>query len=149
MFARLYSRTLRDANFVTSNTFKEIRSDDLIANYQGQTGAQVDEVFKDAKGGVVFLDEAYGLLANDSYGKQALNVIMKYMDIENGDPVLVMAGYDHDMMELLKMNEGLDRRVTIIRIEAYTREELTEIWRIENERRVKQGRGVSTLPQGH
>ena len=90
MFARLYSRLLCDAGVVKSTTFKEVRSSDLIAGYQGQTAGKVDEVLKGAAGGVVFLDEAYGLAVNDEYGKQALDVIMKYMDIENGDPVLVM-----------------------------------------------------------
>jgi len=139
MFARLYSRMLCAAGFVKTTTFKEVRSGDLIAGFQGQTGTKTKEVLDGAVGGVVFLDEAYGLTANEEYGDQALNVIMEYMDKENGDPVLVMAGYEEDMNELLGKNEGLARRISKITIEAYTPEELTRIWMVENERAVEQG----------
>jgi|GEM_PF-5508573 len=63
----------------------EVSRADLVGKYAGYTAKMVKDVFKEAKGGVLFIDEAYSLVSDDSYGSEAIAMVVKLMeDYRNG-----------------------------------------------------------------
>lgn len=94
---------------------------ELLAGYVGQTPAKVDAKVEEATGGIIFIDEAYSLLKEASslgggssgntasFAKEAIDTIMKHLDPPSC--VFVFAGYEKQMNEFLKVNEGLARRI--------------------------------------
>ena len=104
----------------------------LIATYEGQTREKTQLAVNAAIGGVLFLDEAYSILnrAKQGYGKDALDQLMLAMN--QPDPVIIMAGYEAEMEELIMANQGIRRRVKILHLEPFSDEELVEmlkVWR--------------------
>jgi transcriptional regulator with AAA-type ATPase domain len=94
---------------------------DLIAPYQGQTPEKTRKVLESAHGGVLFIDEAYGLVENGEYGKQALTEMVADMDKHRKNSVVILAGYPHEIEELKDANQGLRSRLpTDIDFPAYT-----------------------------
>ena len=88
------------------------------------------EVLESALGGVLFIDEAYALYkdSNDSFGKEALDEILKFMEDHRRDIVIVFAGYTKEMYEFLQVNSGLQSRIpTTFDFEDYTPDEIVEI----------------------
>jgi SpoVK/Ycf46/Vps4 family AAA+-type ATPase len=82
---------------------------DLGGQYANSVEQSVKNIFKEAKGGVVFVDEAY-MLANDEYGKRAANQLMKEMEENRNDTVVILAGYPDEIKGLLSVNPGFARR---------------------------------------
>ena len=83
---------------------------DLTSQYQGEYAQKVRDVFEEALGGVLFIDEAYQL-AKDEQGRKVADQIVKMLtDPRYANMVVVMAGYPEDMRELYKINQGLARR---------------------------------------
>ena len=83
---------------------------DLSSQYQGEFAQKVRDVFDQAVGGVLFIDEAYQL-AKDDQGRKIVDQIVKLLtDPMYANLVVVMAGYPEDMRELYKVNPGLKRR---------------------------------------
>lgn len=87
---------------------------DLLAGFVGQTPAKVDAKVEEAKGGVLFIDEAYSIVKSkerekDSFGKEAIDTIMKHLDPPSC--VFIFAGYEKEMSEFLAVNAGLARRI--------------------------------------
>ena len=83
---------------------------DLIAGYVGQTALKVTEQVETILhqgGGILFIDEAYGLTnagktsGGGDFGKDAVNVLIKAMDIPLIDYALLLAGYPKEMDDLL------------------------------------------------
>lgn len=107
---------------------------ELIAQYSGQTPVKVDKKVAEAKGGVLFIDEAYSIVKGeqhqkDSFGKEAIETIMKHLDPPAC--VFIFAGYSEPMEEFLKVNEGLARRIPYrYAFEAYTPDQLLEILKV-------------------
>lgn len=106
---------------------------DLIAGYVGQTPGKVDAKVEEAKGGVLFIDEAYSIVkqdsSKDSFGKEAIDTIMKHLDPPSC--VFIFAGYEAEMNRFLAANEGLQRRVPYrYHFEAYTIPQLVEILKV-------------------
>src|SRR5690606_14844464 len=101
----------------------------LVAGYAGQTAIKTKRVIEDALGGVLFIDEAYSLAAdNDQYGREAIDTLMKAMDDYRDRLVVILAGYDEDMEQFLDSNPGLRSRFpNIIRFPDYTAEEMLRI----------------------
>ena len=93
-----------------SDKFVEVNPADLYGEYQGETQQKVKRAFEQARGGVLFIDEAYGLLTgkDDSYGKQAITSLISMMN--DKDTVVILGGYPKEMKDFLKANEGLSRR---------------------------------------
>ncbi len=84
----------------------------LIAGYEGQTEVRVREKMGEARGGVLFIDEA-PQLGESHYGKQALKTLLPMLtlpDHRDGKTVVVLAGYESDMRALLTLDQGLARR---------------------------------------
>jgi SpoVK/Ycf46/Vps4 family AAA+-type ATPase len=90
---------------------------DLVAEYIGQTAPKTKEIIKKAKGGILFIDEAYALARkNDDskdFGKEAIEIILKEMSDGDGDVAIIVAGYPEEMSTFLESNPGLKSRFSM------------------------------------
>lgn len=84
----------------------------LVAGYLGQTAIKTQKVIQEALGGVLFIDEAYALVNDqeDSYGKEAIETILKAMEDHRNELVVIVAGYDDLMHNFIDSNPGLRSR---------------------------------------
>ena len=85
----------------------------LVAEYAGQTGPKTNKKIDEALDGVLFIDEAYSLVANqgdDPYGREAVQTLLKRMEDDRERIVVVLAGYPQEMQQLLTSNPGLSSR---------------------------------------
>ena len=109
----------------------EVSRTDLIAGYQGQTALKVKKVVEQAKGGVLFIDEAYSITENDhsdSYGRECLTELTKALEDYRDDLVVIVAGYTEPMKKFFESNPGLKSRFnTFIEFGDFSGEELYEI----------------------
>ena len=109
---------------------------DLISQFNNESAKVMDAAITEAMGGILFIDEAYGLNPVDETGhgtnpegKKALETLMTRMENEAGKFVVICAGYPKEMDDFLKANPGLPRRFSHrIHIDDYTAEELLEIY---------------------
>ena len=132
--ARIVAGVLKEIGIITSGDFIEVGRADLVAQYVGQTAPMVKSVFQRAKGGVLFIDEAYSLLdkGNGRFGDEALNMIVQEMENNRKDTIVIFAGYPDEMDEFFLRNPGLRSRVPFrVRFDDYTVDELTDICELE------------------
>jgi SpoVK/Ycf46/Vps4 family AAA+-type ATPase len=111
---------------------KEVDRSHLIGEYIGQTAPKVKKAIEEAKGGILFIDEAYALARegddNKDFGKEALEVLIKEMSDGDPDIAIMVAGYPKEMEVFLKSNPGLRSRFgNFYHLEDYSPEELQEI----------------------
>ena len=103
----------------------------MIAGYQGQTALKVKSVIEKAKGGVLFIDEAYSITENDhsdSYGRECLTELTKALEDYRDDLVVIVAGYTEPMEKFFESNPGLKSRFnTFIEFPDYASSELEQI----------------------
>lgn len=103
----------------------------LVAGYSGQTALKTKAVVESALGGVLFVDEAYALVGEDgkdSFGREALDTLIKLVEDYRSDLVVIIAGYSAEMGKLLDANPGLRSRFpTVLEFVDYTTEELLKI----------------------
>lgn len=129
--ARIIGRIYKKLNLLSKGHFIEVSRTNLIAGYQGQTALKVRDVIEKAKGGVLFIDEAYSLTENDhsdSYGKECLTELTKALEDYREDLVVIVAGYQKPMQQFFDSNPGLMSRInTFIEFDDYSAEELLEI----------------------
>ena len=128
--ARILGNILFQKGVIKQKKFIEASRSDLVGGYQGQTALKTREVLESALGGVLFIDEAYALYkdSNDSFGKEALDEILKFMEDHRRDIVIVFAGYTKEMYEFLQVNSGLQSRIpTTFDFEDYTPDEIVKI----------------------
>ena len=132
--ARIVAGVLKGIGIITSGEFIEVGRADLVAQYVGQTAPMVKSVFQRAKGGVLFIDEAYSLLDKGSgrFGDEVLNMIVQEMENDRKDTIVIFAGYPDEMDEFFLRNPGLRSRVPFrVRFDDYTVDELTDICELE------------------
>lgn len=111
VIARKISKLLYAIRFLRSERFVEVDRSELVAPYLGQTAIKVNEVVDRARGGVLFIDEAYTLTTNgDPFGQEAVDTLLKRMEDMRNDLVVIIAGYDAQMLEFLRSNPGLKSR---------------------------------------
>ncbi|TWT66993.1 Stage V sporulation protein K [Posidoniimonas polymericola] len=85
----------------------------LVAEYAGQTGPKTNAKIDEALGGLLFIDEAYSLVARgseDPYGREAAQTLLKRAEDDRGQMVIILAGYPDEMQDLLLSNPGLSSR---------------------------------------
>ena len=129
--ARIVGRIYKQIGLLSRGHFVEVSRTDLIAGYQGQTALKVKKVIEQAKGGVLFIDEAYSITENDhtdSYGREALTELTKALEDYREDLVVIVAGYTEPMNQFFESNPGLKSRFnTFIEFDDYSSNELDEI----------------------
>ena len=129
--ARIVGRIYKQIGLLSKGHFVEVSRTDLIAGYQGQTALKVKKVIEQAKGGVLFIDEAYSITENDhtdSYGRECLTELTKALEDYRDDLVVIVAGYTEPMEKFFESNPGLKSRFnSFIEFEDYISTELYEI----------------------
>jgi stage V sporulation protein K len=129
--ARIVGHIYKQIGMLSKGHFVEVSRTDLIAGYQGQTALKVKSVIEKAKGGVLFIDEAYSITENDhsdSYGRECLTELTKALEDYRDDLVVIVAGYTEPMDEFFESNPGLKSRFnTFIEFPDYSVEELEKI----------------------
>lgn len=129
--ARIVGHVYKQLGLLSKGHFIEVSRTDLIAGYQGQTALKVKSVIDKAKGGVLFIDEAYSITENehtDSYGRECLTELTKALEDYRDDLVVIVAGYTEPMKVFFESNPGLKSRFnTFIEFDDYSADELYEI----------------------
>lgn len=130
--ARLLAKILQSLGILSKGHLYETDRSGLVAGYTGQTALKTREVCEKSLGGILFVDEAYALNTTDTYGPEALNTIVKFMEDNRNDFVVILAGYEAPMMELIESNPGLESRFNkYIMFNDYTPEELVDIFLLQ------------------
>lgn len=130
--ARIVGRIYKRIGLLSKGHFIEVSRTDLIAGYQGQTALKVKKVIDEARGGVLFIDEAYSITENDhsdSYGRECLTELTKALEDYRDDLVVIVAGYTEPMNHFFASNPGLKSRFnTFIEFPDYSAEELSRMF---------------------
>lgn len=128
--ARLFAQIMKDNGLLSNGQLIECGRGDLVGKFVGWTAPTVKKFFERAKGGVLFIDEAYSLVddRSGSYGDEAINTIVQEMENHRQDVVVIFAGYQDKMEEFLEKNPGLRSRIAFhVPFNDYSAEELTGI----------------------
>lgn len=133
--ARILSRILSDSGVLPEAKLVETDSHGLLGKFVGETAPKTQAKINDAMNGVLFIDEAYGLVSTNtasggvtSYGEEAIAVLLKEMEDRRGQFCVILAGYKDEMKTMLSANPGLESRIQFtLDFPDYTREELGEI----------------------
>ncbi len=148
--ARLLGQIYKRLGLVSKGHVHEVDRADIVGEYIGQTAPKVKEAIKKARGGILFIDEAYSLAraGEDSkdYGKEVIEILIKEMSDGKGDLAIIVAGYPREMKTFLESNPGLKSRFNLYyEFPDYTPQELFAIAQLASEKRsVKFGEGVDT-----
>ena len=130
--ARLVAKLYYQMGILPKGQLVEADRSALVAGYLGQTAIKTQQVIQQALGGVLFIDEAYSLANDneqDSYGKEAIETILKAMEDHRNELVVIVAGYDALMHKFIDSNPGLSSRFSkYFYFPDYTGEELLKIF---------------------
>jgi len=107
----IYGKVLKALRYLSDGTIMYKTASDFIGDKKGQTQTQTAAMFKNCKGKVLLIDEAYNL-DDDSEGAKAIDTIVEQIDPKPGaDMAVIMAGYEKEMMKMLRdQNPGLSSR---------------------------------------
>ena len=128
--ARLFANILKDEKVLSSGIFVETGRADLVGDHVGSTAKLVKRKFKEAQGGVLFIDEAYSLCDGHTggFGDEAINTLVQEMENHREDVIVIFAGYPKPMEEFLDRNPGMKSRIAFeVQFEDYTVDELVDI----------------------
>ena len=128
--ARLLAKIFYEHGIIKSNVLIEVGRSDLIGEYVGQTAPKVKRLFDNAKGGILFIDEAYSLIPQGErdFANEAIPTIIQEMENNRNDVIVIFAGYTEMMEEFLNINPGLASRISRkIHFENYNKYELYDI----------------------
>ncbi|KAI0030555.1 P-loop containing nucleoside triphosphate hydrolase protein [Vararia minispora EC-137] len=112
--ARKMGQVYYDMGFLSSSEVIECSASDLVGQYVGHTGPKTRKLFEKALGKVLFIDEAYRLGSQGKFAQEAVDELVGLLTHEDfrGKLIVVLAGYDKDMDQLLTVNTGLASRFT-------------------------------------
>ena len=152
--ARILTKIYKSLGMLERGHIVETDRQGLIAGYVGQTAIKTAEKIEEARGGVLFIDEAYALTNNSStgtahgdFGDEAIQTLLKRMEDQRGQFFVFVAGYPDNMENFLKANPGLNSRFDkILKFEDYSPENLSEI---ALQMFHKEGMRVSSAAKGH
>lgn len=131
--ARIVANIYKELGLLSSGHLIETDRSGLVAGYVGQTALKTQEVIEKALGGVLFIDEAYSLQSNsnEDYGHEAITTLLKAMEDNRDDLVVIVAGYEDKMESFIHSNPGLESRFsTYIHFEDYSSNEMVEIFKL-------------------
>ncbi|RBW69929.1 stage V sporulation protein K [Bacillus taeanensis] len=128
--ARLIGKLFFEMNVLTKGHLIEAERADLVGEYIGHTAQKTRDLIKKAKGGILFIDEAYSLArgGEKDFGKESIDALVKGMEDFHQDFILILAGYPKEMNRFLELNPGMPSRFPlIIDFPDYSVQELLEI----------------------
>ncbi|MCA0969029.1 AAA family ATPase [Halobacillus litoralis] len=110
--ADIYAGVLKQCGLLKRGHMVVVSRSDLVAGYVGQTAMKTKKKIREALGGVLFIDEAYSLYngGRDDFGKEAIETLVDEMTKHNENLVVVLAGYQREMEQLVESNPGLSSR---------------------------------------
>ncbi len=129
--ARIWGGILCGLGFLSSGHVVEVDRGDLVGEYIGSTALKTKDVIRSAQGGVLFIDEAYMLADgwHGSYGDEAIGTLLKVMEDERDDLVVIVAGYSDEMDMFLRSNSGLSSRFgQVLEFGAFSAQDLADIF---------------------
>lgn len=135
--ARLFAQIMKDNGLLSTGAYYEAQRYDVVGRYVGHSAPLVKKAFERAKGGLLFLDEAYALNLKDggSFGQESIDAFCACMENYRDSVVCVFAGYQDKMEEFLESNPGLRSRIAFhVPFADYSREELMAIAELMGER---------------
>jgi len=131
--ARILSELYKAIGVLSKGQLVEVDRSGLVAGFVGQTAIKTSEVVESALGGILFIDEAYALapeisIGND-FGREAIETLLKLMEDNRDDFIVIVAGYDEPMERFISANPGLESRFNrYFPFDDYNSEELYEIF---------------------
>ncbi|MCL4168101.1 UNVERIFIED_CONTAM: hypothetical protein GTU68_020589, partial [Idotea baltica] len=131
--ARILGKIYKALGILERGSLVECDRQDLVAGFTGQTAIKTAEVIEKAKGGVLFIDEAYSLTSGGrgDFGREAIETLLKRMEDLRGELVVIAVGYPENMRVFLEANPGLKSRFDRkLEFPDYSPEELLEIARM-------------------
>jgi len=108
--ARIIAKVYKALGLLERGHTVEVDRQGLVAGYIGQTALKTDDVIKEAKGGILFIDEAYSLGEGNDYGREAIETLLKRMEDMRGEFAVIVAGYTEPMNRFILSNPGLKSR---------------------------------------
>jgi len=128
--ARIVAKLFQRMGVLSKGHLIEVERADLVGEYIGHTAQKTRDLIKKALGGVLFIDEAYSLArgGEKDFGKEAIDTLVKHMEDEKNQFVLILAGYPEEIDYFLLTNPGLPSRFPItISFPDYSLDQLMEI----------------------
>ena len=132
--ARIMARIYHSLGILSKGQLVEVDRSGLVAGYVGQTALKAKKVIDSALGGVLFIDEAYALNggAENDFGQEAIDTILKAMEDHRDDLVVIAAGYDDLMERFIHSNPGLESRFNrFLHFADYTPDEMMKIFEMQ------------------
>jgi len=130
--ARIVGKIFSAMGILSKGHLVETDRSGMVADYMGQTGPKTQAKINEALDGVLFIDEAYSLVARDGqdpYGNEAIQALLKRAEDDRHRLVIILAGYPDEMKSLLKANPGLSSRFNrVLEFEDYSPLELARIF---------------------
>ena len=130
--ARIVARIYKDLGILKKGHTVETDRSGLVGQYVGQTAPKTNQIVDSAMNGVLFIDEAYALVPDNTlqdYGQEAISTLLKRMEDNRDSLVVIIAGYSNEMQRFIDSNPGLQSRFTrYINFPDYTAEELVRIF---------------------
>ena len=128
--ARILAGIYRDKGILKKGHLIETDRSGLVAEYVGQTAVKTNRIIDKALDGVLFIDEAYSLIAKgEDFGQEAIATLLKRMEDDRDRLIVILAGYTEEMEEFINSNPGLRSRFNrYILFPDYSVDELTDIF---------------------
>ncbi|MBE6939278.1 MAG: AAA family ATPase [Ruminococcaceae bacterium] len=134
MMARMMARIYRSLDILSKGQLVEVDRSGLVAGYVGQTALKTQKVIQKAMGGVLFIDEAYALngKSENDFGQEAIDTILKAMEDNRDDLVVIVAGYTDLMDRFIHSNPGLESRFNrFLHFADYNADEMLKIFHMQ------------------